>query len=340
MLHKVEPMRRDIIVVGASAGGIEALKILFGALPGDLAASVFVVIHTSAQSPGILAGILNHAGPLRATPVKSAERIEAGKVYVASPDHHLIIEPGLARATRGPKENRFRPAVDPLFRSAAQTYGPRVIGVVLTGGLDDGSAGLWAIKHLGGTAVVQDPDEAYAPSMPRHALQRVDVDHCVRLMDMPRLLTRLVSEPSADRREIEMPRHIGIEVNIAKAESPLHAGVLELGPASDFACPECHGVLRELKEEGLPRFRCHTGHAYSPESLMAELNETVEDALWNAVRSVQESALLMQHLAVHAAAGHDDAAALRLKQSAENAQKRADLVRRFVLEASTDVGSE
>jgi two-component system chemotaxis response regulator CheB len=333
-------MRKDMIVIGASAGGIEALKILFRALPADLAASLFVVVHISPEAPGLLAQILNNSGPIHATAVKSSERIERGKVYVACPDHHLIVEPGVARATKGPKENRFRPAVDPLFRSAAQTYGPRVIGVVLTGALDDGAAGLWAVKQLGGTAVVQDPADALVPSMPHNALQRVEVDHCVPVSDLAPLLVRLVKEPGADRGEIKVPKHIGIEVDIAKADHPMEAGVLELGEASNFACPECHGVLLEVKEGGRMRFRCHTGHAYSPESLMAEMNEAVEDALWNAVRSVQESAMLMAHLAEHAASEHGAAAAEVFRVSAEKTRARAELVRQAVLEHSNDVLAE
>ena len=329
-------MRRDIIVIGASAGGIDALKILFAELPRDLAASVFAVVHTSPEAPSLLAQILNHAGPLRATSVKTTERIEAARAYVAWPDHHLIVEPGIARATKGPKENRFRPAVDPLFRSAAQTYGPRVIGVILTGALDDSSAGLWAVKHLGGTAIVQDPTDAAAPSMPRSALQRVEADYCVPLAEIARLLVHLVNEEGADRGATKVPKHIGIEVDIARADNPLDAGVLDLGKPSNFACPECHGVLLELKEENRIRFRCHTGHAYSPDSLMADLNESIEDALWNAMRSVQESALLMQHLAEHAESRHGAQAAGALRQAADRAQKRAELIRQTVLDHSAE----
>jgi two-component system chemotaxis response regulator CheB len=335
-------MRKDIIVIGASAGGIEALKILFAGFPAGLDASIFVVVHTSPEAPGILAQILSAAGPLHATAMKSSARIESGRVYVACPDHHLIIEPGLARATKGPKENRFRPAVDPLFRSAAQTYGPRVIGVVLTGALDDGASGLWAVKHLGGTAVVQDPADAVAPSMPRNALQRVEeVDHCVPLSQMARLLVRLVEEAGDHRGDIKVPKHIGIEVEIAKADDDaMDAGVLELGEPSNFACPECHGVLLQVKDDRRVRFRCHTGHAYSPESLMAEMNEAVEDALWSAVRSVLESAMLMQHLAEHAASEHGEAAAQSLKASAAKAKQRAEVVRKAVLEHSNGTPDE
>src|SRR5436190_23370092 len=162
--------RNQIVVVGTSAGGIEALRTLAAALPADFRAPMCVVMHTAPQSPGVLHEILSRSGPLVATLACSGERLRAGRVYIAPPDHHLLVEPGKLRVTKGPKENRFRPAIDPLFRSAAQVYGPRAIGVVLTGSLDDGSAGLWAVKQLGGTAVVQDPADALYPAMPQNAM--------------------------------------------------------------------------------------------------------------------------------------------------------------------------
>src|SRR5215210_6092081 len=174
---------RDIVVVGTSAGGVEALRVLVGGLPADFAGSVFVVMHTAPDSPGVLAQILDRSGPLPAANASNRERIRPGRIYVAPPDSHLLLEPGVVRVTHGPKENRFRPAIDPLFRSAAQTYGPQAIGVILTGGLDDGTAGLWAIKRLGGTALVQDPEEALVDSMPRSALRHVEVDYCLPLVE-------------------------------------------------------------------------------------------------------------------------------------------------------------
>src|SRR5919112_699348 len=168
-----------IIVVGASGGGIEALRTLVSGLPADFPTPICVVLHTSPQAPGILCDILARVGPLKATNAVNGERLRPGHIYVAPPDYHLLVEPGKLRVTKGPRENRFRPAIDPLFRSAAQVYGPAVVGVVLTGNLDDGTAGLWAIKQLGGTAVVQDPRDAPAPSMPASALRGVRVDHCV-----------------------------------------------------------------------------------------------------------------------------------------------------------------
>ena len=202
-------MPRDIVVIGASSGGTHALRVIAGGLPGDFHASIFVVVHTAPDSPGVLDGIINKAGPLPAWEARDCERIKRGHVYIAPPDYHLMIEPGIMRLTRGPSENCFRPAIDPLFRSAAQVYGPRVIGVILTGGLDDGTAGLWTVKQLGGTTIVQDPEEAMAESMPRSALT-VRVDYCVPVAEMAGLLTELVhSQPPSTK--YEPPEGVEIE---------------------------------------------------------------------------------------------------------------------------------
>lgn len=321
----------DIIVIGASAGGIEALKEIAGGLPTDFPASVFVVLHTAPDSPGVLADILDRAGALSAMNAVDGERIRPGRMYVAPPDRHLVIEPNSVRLTRGPKENRFRPAVDPLFRSAAQVYGPRVIGVILTGNLDDGTAGLRAVKQLGGTAVVQDPREALAPSMPRSAMRHARVDHCLPLSEIAPLLVRLTSTPIEEEGTYEVPKDIEIEVRIAKEDTALDVGVLKLGEPSNFACPDCHGVLLLLKEEKLTRFRCHTGHAYSIESLLAEINEGVEDSLWNAIRSIEESILLLRHMAEHPTDIENGNTAESFLAQAQEAQRRADLVRQSVM---------
>lgn len=322
---------KDIIVVGASAGGIEALRTIAGGLPKDLPASVFVIVHTSPESPGILADILARAGALPASSAVDGERIQPGRIYVAPPDRHLIIEPNRVRLTRGPKENRFRPAVDPLFRSAAQVYGPRVVGVILTGNLDDGTAGLWAVKRLGGTAIVQDPREALAPSMPRSALRQVRVDHCLPVAEIAPLLTRLTTAPLDEEGVYEVPDEMEIEVKIAKENTALDAGVLKLGEPSNYSCPECHGVLLQLREGKRVRFRCHTGHAYSVESLLAEITEGVEDSIWSAIRSIEESVLLLRHMAEHLGGDENGHTAGQFLAQAQEAQRRADLVRRAVL---------
>ncbi|HVL58066.1 MAG TPA: chemotaxis protein CheB [Burkholderiaceae bacterium] len=324
-------MRKDVVVIGASAGGIDALRGLCGALPGRFAASVFVVVHTAAESPGVLAAILDRAGPLPAVAVEQRIRFRPAAVYVAPPDHHIVIAPGVVRPTRGPKENRFRPAIDPLFRSAAQTYGPRVIGVILTGGLDDGTAGLWTVKQLGGTAIVQDPAEALVDSMPRNALQHVRVDHCVRLADIAPLLVQLSSETIEAQGGYVVPERVQIEVDIAKEKAAVDAGVQKLGAPSNYACPECHGVLLQLDEGGRVRFRCHTGHAYSAEALLSELDESVESALWSSVRTLEEKRLLIEHLAEHARRSNDAATVAALLERSRQAHERAEQLRRALL---------
>ena len=320
---------RDIIVVGASAGGVEALRALAAGLPKDFPGTVFVVMHTAPDSPGVLAQILDRAGPLPALHAANRERFRPGHIYVAPPDQHLLVEPGGMRLTRGPKENRFRPAIDPLFRSAAQVYGPRVVGVILTGGLDDGVSGLWAIKRLGGLAVVQHPEEAFMPSMPLNALAQVEVDHTLPLAGIPPLLARLASTTVAAQGGYEVPEELDIEVKIAMEENGLELGIGKLGTPSVFTCPECHGTLLQLKENGRTRYRCHTGHAYSADSLLAELTESVEETLWSATRSIAESVMLMRHMAEHVRES-DEGAAERFVEKARDAERRGELVRRAV----------
>jgi two-component system chemotaxis response regulator CheB len=188
-------MHERIIVIGTSAGGLEALRMLVGALPADFDTPIAIVMHVASESPGVLHEILNRTGPVTAGVALSGERLRPGRLYVAPPDRHLLVEPGRLRLTRGPKENRFRPAIDPLFRTAAQVYGPAAIGVILTGNLDDGTAGLWAIKKLGGTTIVQEPGDAMFPAMPESAARHVEVDHRVPLADIAPLLVRLTAAP-------------------------------------------------------------------------------------------------------------------------------------------------
>jgi two-component system chemotaxis response regulator CheB len=314
-----------IVVVGASSGGIEALRVLAASLPPDFPAPICVVVHTSPQSPGLLDSILTRAGALPAIVPEDRTRLRLGRIYVAPPDHHLVVEPGVLRLSRGPRENRFRPAVDPLFRSAAQVYGPGAIGVVLTGNLDDGTAGLWAIKQLGGIAIVQDPDDAMFPSMPRHALEGVRVDHVVALDRLGPLLVRLLS--SEPEGAVQQDRDVEIEIAIASGRNAREAGVEDIGEPSSFACPECHGVLLRLKREGPTRFRCHTGHAYSAASLAAAVNDGIEDALWNAVRALEEGALLMRHLATHARAEDTARRAADFDAQADEAHRQSETVR-------------
>ena len=314
-----------LVVVGASSGGIEAVSQVVAGLPPDLPAPICVVLHVAPESPGVLHRILASAGRLPAEIAEDGDRLQPGRIYVAPSDHHLLVEPGTLRVTRGPRENRFRPAIDPLFRSAAQVYGPRTIGVVLTGLLDDGSAGLWTIKQLGGVAIVQDPNEATFPSMPLNALRTVEVDYAVRLADIAPLLVRLTGV-SVHERPRRAHREVEVEVAIAKGGDAGRHGVQTLGQPSEFACPECHGVLLEVVEGSQVRYRCHTGHAFSAMSLVAETQASMERALWTAVRALEEGGRVMRR-ASEALDGKVPQEAEELARAAERAAVDADAVR-------------
>lgn len=323
--------RKDIIVIGTSAGGIDALKTLVSELAPAFKASVFIVLHTAPYSPGILPEILERAGPLPASNAADWEQIKPGHIYVAPPDRHLLVErAGYVRITRGPKENRFRPAVDPLFRSAAHAFGPHVIGVILTGWLDDGTAGLYAVKERGGTAIVQHPEDALAPSMPLNAIKHVEVDHCIPLKEIAPLLVRLTNAAAEEEGAYPVSDEMEMEVRIAREDNAVETGITKWGEPSIYACPECHGVLLQLKEGDLLRFRCHTGHAYSVNSLLSEFTESIEESLWSTIRSIEESVLLLRNMAQHLGE-HNDGAAELFKRKAEEAQQRADLVRQAAM---------
>jgi two-component system chemotaxis response regulator CheB len=322
--------RHDIIVIGASMGGMGTITQLIAALPPDLPASLFVVWHLSADSPNLLPQHLNQVSALRVAPAQDGQEIEEGLVYVAPPDRHLILEPGRIRLTRGPRENRFRPAIDPLFCSAALAYGPRVVGVILTGALDDGTAGLLAVKNRGGVAVVQDPKEAFCTSMPQSALAHVRVDYCLPLARMVPLLVRLAREPAGVGSGAPAEA-MTIETKIAREDNALEVGVTRLGKLSPYTCPQCRGVLLQMKTDGPLRFRCHTGHAYTADSLLAELTDSVEEALWSAVQEVEQSARLLRHLAQHLHDSGDAVAAEPFERKANEAMQRAELVKRAVV---------
>ena len=253
---------RHLVVIGASAGGIDALRNSSPRCRATFQHRSAVVLHTAPSHPACSPKFSADRGRFRRlTPRERALR--NGHIYVAPPDFHLLVEPGVVRATKGPRENRFRPAIDPLFRSAAQVYGPATVGVILTGNLDDGTAGLWAIKQLGGVAVVQDPADALFPSMPQSAIDHVQADYVVPLAAIPTVLSNVVEAPMSERTSRPASRTLDVEVRIAREDDPIAAGVTTIGEPSTFTCPECHGVLLQLKEAGRVRFRCHTGHAYS-----------------------------------------------------------------------------
>ena len=333
--------KKDIVVIGASAGGMQALQKLVERLPRDLPASVFVVWHLAPGVQSILPSILTKVGALPAAHPEDGDRIEPGRIYVAPNDHHMLLEKGYIRVARGPKENRFRPAVDPLFRSAAYVYGPRVIGVVLTGALDDGTAGLWTIKLRGGTAIVQEPSEAVIRSMPLNALDNVAVDYKLPVAQIGEVIAQLAREEAAEpiavaSEEEEKTRH---EIRIAKEREALEEGILRFGELSPYTCPECHGVLAMLREDRILRFRCHTGHAFSADTLLEAGSEAIEARLWDAVRAVDETVMLLSRLGQEFARAGNSAAAEKCFDKAREAHERIAPVREAAM-ANEELGVE
>ncbi|WP_414654107.1 chemotaxis protein CheB [Hyalangium sp.] len=283
------------VVVGVSSGGMDALTRLVAQLPESFPAPVFVVQHMSADTTGdALVNAMNKHGKLTCTHARDGERFVGGRIYLAPSDHHLMIGKGKMLVTKGARENRSRPAIDPLFRSAAVAYGNRVIGVLLTGYLDDGTAGLTAIKRSGGTCVVQDPKDAAYPDMPQNALNRMKVDYCLPLAEMGTLLSKLVRRKFGKRKPV--PKDIAIEAKIAeRVLSDLHS-VEALGEQVPFNCPGCGGVLWRVEKDKSLRFRCHTGHAFTAPVLLAEQTAKIEETLWVALRMFEERRNLLLNM--------------------------------------------
>jgi two-component system chemotaxis response regulator CheB len=315
-----------IIVIGASSGGFDALRKIVGALPADFEIPIFIVWHMGSGVSGVLPQVLNREHTIAAANAYDEEPIRQNHIYVAPPDHHLMIEDGMVRVTRGPKENRFRPAIDPLFRSAAFSYGNLVIGVILSGGLDDGTAGLWTVKNYGGVTVVQDPADAEVPSMPESALREVQVDYCLPVSEIAELLLRLSKIP-IKKTDFMKDEQTGKEIAIAGERNPMRNGDLVFTELSPYTCPECHGVLSRLRNDKIIRYRCHTGHAYSTDTLMAALSEKIEDSLYDVIRGIDEIVILMNHVGDHYAELNNPKLAAVYFQKAKEAEERAQLVR-------------
>jgi two-component system, chemotaxis family, protein-glutamate methylesterase/glutaminase len=325
-------MQRDVIVVGASAGGVEALGTLVAGLPAELGAAVFVVLHVLPGGVSVLPKILARAGNLPVAAAVDGEPVERGRVYVAPADHHMLLRDGCVQLARGPRENGHRPAVDPLFRSAADAYGSRVIGVVLSGALDDGTAGLRMISDAGGMALVQDPADALYPGMPISALDRDPSARAVPIHALAHTICTAVDEPLVAE---EMPQeNLAIDAGKSdpdsdeRSDDDPRAGVL-----TSITCPECGGALWEHDDEGVLRFKCHVGHAYSAESLEVAQSQSLEGALWAALRSLQERADLFRRLARRT--GGDE----RLEVKARTADDHASVLRSLVTSFGREPGA-
>jgi two-component system chemotaxis response regulator CheB len=319
MDNPLPPVSRDIIVIGASSGGLPPLRALVAALPEDLAASLFVVLHVGPYR-SILPEILSRSGPLPVSHPGSFERIRQGHIYVAPPDHHLLVDRGFLRLSRGPRENRTRPAADPLFRSAARAYGPRVIGVVLSGMLNDGTAGLLDIKKQGGMAIVQDPREAEYESMPRSALLHADIDYAIPVREIAELIVRAAGRIPAP---LVLPAALPIK-------EPAMSGEYSLKPPELLICPECGGSLREIDIGTLPYYRCHIGHSFAPADMEAAQFKEMERAQETALRVMVERVALCQRLCQMAEESEDTASAAQWQAAAEQAEARAEQMRDFL----------
>jgi two-component system, chemotaxis family, protein-glutamate methylesterase/glutaminase len=329
---------RDIIVVAASAGGVETLQTLVHGLPGNFPGSMFITLHFPPHGYSVLPKILSRAGPVPAVHASDGESIVPGRIYIAPPDYHLLFSGSGVRLVRGPNENGHRPAADPMFRSAALTFGPRVIGVVLTGNLDDGTAGLAAVKRHGGLAVVEDPESALFPSMPRSALEHVKIDRVVTARHMAKVLAELMGELISDRgiapAESDVMEN---ELAAGHLRAITHAEEQHPGTVSSFSCPDCGGVLWELRDGQFVRFRCRVGHAWTGDALFDEQHRTLDEALWVALRSLEESAALARQIAARQRSRGMEALAARFEAQAAATEARAGVVR-TVLEAGPTRG--
>jgi two-component system chemotaxis response regulator CheB len=293
-------------------------------LPPDFPGSIFVVVHFPGSVASSLPRILSRSGALSARHPRDGDRILPGRIYVAPPDHHLHVADGHVHLTRGPKENGHRPAVDPLFRTAARSYGPRVVGIVFSGNLNDGTAGLLRIKQRGGVSIVQDPDTALYQGMPRSAIEHVAVDHVLSVEKISELVTELATQP-VELEVIGMSEEPNVETladEVAIADRQTQPGV-----PSTMACPECHGVLWEVKEEELVQFRCRVGHAYSAEALLVHQSEQLEAALWTALRALEEHSALARRLALRAETRGHRHSASSFTEQAMDSEHHASVIR-------------
>ena len=322
---------RDVVVIGASAGGHAALSAIVRALPPSLPACILIVVHSPPHGGSLLPDILQRVSALPVAFADEGDALRHGRVYLARPDRHLLIKAQTLTLGRGPRENGFRPAIDPLFRTAARELGPRVIGLVLSGGLSDGTYGLSAIKNAGGVAIVQDPQEAIVGTMPLTAMREVDVDYVAPASDIAGIIERLAR---ASHREGGSPA----SARTQDPEPQLAAGLTDVGemnarfgPPAGLTCPDCGGALWEVADGRVVRYQCHVGHQYAPESLDAGQSDAIDSALWTAVRVLEEHADLKARMARRAADRGLEVVAAGFVQGAEDARAQAERIRSIMV---------
>jgi two-component system chemotaxis response regulator CheB len=329
----------DVVVVGASAGGVEALRAVVHELPEDLDASVFVVLHLPPSGTSVLPRILARAGRMPAVHAADGTKFEKGCIYIAPPDQHMRFADGHVTLDRGPRENGHRPAIDPMFRSAAESFGGRVVGVILSGVLDDGAAGLFAVKRRGGATLVQSAADALYPTMPAAAIEAVgETDLVGDAKELAAAIVELTHRPPTRPAPAAVPdpplaREEFLEVDRSSSEQPRE------GKPSGYTCPECHGALWETEEGRVSRYRCRTGHEFSPESLATEQHAHVERALWAALRALEEKAAMLRRMSIRFKNRDQRRTAVRLEERANAILEEAVTVRRILrgLEPVADV---
>lgn len=333
---------RDIVVVGASAGGVEPLTELVSALPADFPASLFVVLHFPSAGVSFLPDILSRKGRLPAAHPENGGKIQPGRIYVAPPNRHMLLRDRTVQLMAGPRENGFRPAVDPLFRSAARNFGPRVIGIVLSGLLKDGSLGLRAVKAAGGIAMVQDPEEAVFADMPLNAMGQVEVDHVLPVQEIAVLLKQLAGQRVEIRGGTPMAQDDQAETRLVHDRIERFEAGAGSAEATGLTCPECGGAIWELPEGSLLNYRCHVGHTFSVESLLAEQSHALENALWSAVRALEERATLLRRMALRFQQAGSRYSGEKFAEQSQEAEQNADTIRQVLVNGTRfpgDIGN-
>jgi two-component system chemotaxis response regulator CheB len=322
---------KDLIVIGGSAGALEPLKAIVELLPPSLDASVLIVMHTRARADGGLPDVLQHATEMPVRFARNGDAIAHGHIYVAPPDWHLLVTTSGLQVVQGPRENGFRPAIDPLFRTAARAFGPRVIGVILSGALSDGTYGLSVIKARGGSAIVQDPDDATIPHLPRSAIASVDVDSVAPASEIPAIIERLAREPAREGDNAMAPPH-ALEPQLPSEDTSVSRTEKAFGPPSSLTCPDCGGALWEVGDDRTVRYQCHVGHQYAPDVLEIEHRNSVDRALWSAVRVLEEHAELKARMAQRSASEGLTVVTSGFERDAQDAHAEARLIRSVLLD--------